>query len=259
MMNRLALSTVLVLGLLTVTAPQAQVADEVPDALAIPNWMSHFLRSLQSRNGPVNTSMEPREVTLVSRTGSTVRLRVPEAYIDRVGKVELAESGTPGGAGGFIHLVAYLPDMLPKHLAEQAGHKVHGPGIGGVFLDSEDRVDIIAAPVVPVSWAFQVEMAKKKYPYDRDADGFAVYYQTLRLSPDSKPWRSKDVLIPIGVEDAIIECTLGQNGQRLGCSVSVPQEDAVKLDVNLKSAHLSQWREIVSKARALVNSFIEAH
>jgi len=261
MVRCLALSTVLVLGLLAVTVPPAQVADDAPNVSAvsaIPGWMLNFFRLLQGRNGPVSTSMEPREITLVGRTGFTVRLRVPEAYIDRAGKVELAESGA-SGTGGFVDIVAFLPDMLPKHLAEQAGHKIHGPGIGGVFLGSEDRVGIVVYPPLPVSWASQVERAKKNYIYDRDADGFVVYYQRLPYSPDGNPPRFKDVLIPLGSEDAIIECSLGKVGQRLGCSVSVPQEAPMRIEIHLWNTHLSEWREIVSKARALVNSFIEAH
>ena len=258
MISRLALSTMLVLGLLPVAAPQAQVADEAPDASAIPAWMLHFFGWLQSRNGPVSTSMEPREITLVSRTGSTVRLRVPEAYIRRAGGLDLIENAADGTPGGNVVIVAYLPDMLPKHLAERAGHKVHGPGIAGVYVASEDEVRIDVNPESPVAWAQQIERAKKNFTYDRDADGFAVYYKKLSYSPDGKRQRYEDVLIPLGREDAVIDCALGQSGERLGCNVSVPQEGPVRLEVQLWSTHLMQRREIVSKARSLVNSFIQA-
>jgi hypothetical protein len=256
-MSRLVLSAVLVLGLLAVTAPRAQVVDGGPDAAVVPDWMWNFLRWLQGRNGPVSTSMEPREVTLVSRTGSTVRLRVPEAYIDRAGGRWMMENGSEEKPGGGVVLLVYLPGMLPKYAAEQAGYKVHGPGIGGVYLNSEDEVRIDVSPVTPVAWAREIETVKENYTYDRNTEKYAVYYKTIRGS--GAPQRYRDVLLPLESEDAIIDCALSQSGERLGCRLSVPQEGPVKLEIGLWSTHLPEWREIVSKARTLVNSLIEVH
>jgi hypothetical protein len=240
---------VLVLGLLTVTAPRAQVAD----AATVPDWMRNFLTWLRSRNGPVSTSKEPREVTLVSRTGSTVRLRVPEAYILRRGGRWMIENGAEGKAGGGVVLLVFLPGMLPKYAAEQAGYKVHGPGIGGVYLNSEDEVRIDVGPVTPVAWTREIETVKNNYTFDSNTEKYAVYYKTIRSSGK----RYRDVLLPLESGDAIIDCALSQSGERLGCTLSVPQEGPVKLEIGLWSTHLPEWREIVSKARALANSLIE--
>jgi hypothetical protein len=251
-MSRLALSAVLVLGLLAIAAPRTQLTGGGPT----PDWRGNFLGWLRGRNGPVSTSMASREVILVSRTGSTIRLRVPEAYIHRAGGREMIENVSEGKPGGGVVMEVYLPDLLPRHLAEQAGYKVHGPGIGGIYLRSEDEVRIDISPVTPVSWAREIELAKSKYTYDHNTENYAIYYQTL---PADAHRRFKDVLIPLESEDAIIDCALSQSGERLGCTLSLPQEGPTKLQIGLWSTHLPEWPEIVSKARVLVNSVIEVH
>ena len=204
--------------------------------------------------------MKPREITLVSRDGRTVRLHVPEAYIYKAGGREMIENAAQGRPGGSVEILAFLPDMLPKHLAEPAERKVFGPGIESSFTTSENALLIDVIPADPVNWVRFLERTKERYTYDRDADGFAVYYQIIRAPDDgTKPWRSTEFLIPLGSEDAIIECGLSQSGRRLRCNVRVPQQDSVRLELLISSSYLSEWREIWSKARALVATFVQHH
>jgi hypothetical protein len=221
-----------------------------------------FVKWLESGNGPASTSMKPREVTLVGHPGPRVRLRVPEAYINRVAGIEMIENGNDKYTGS-VSIVGFLPDLLPKHLAEQAGHKVHGSGafhgygIFGLYLQSDDMVPITIVPKWPASWAFRVEQTKRQYTFDRDAEGFSIYYDTIRSSRDGTRLKYKEVLIPIGSEDAIIHCTLSQTGERLGCNLEVPPEsDLIQFDFGLWSTHLPERAQIEPRVRALVRSFI---
>jgi hypothetical protein len=241
----------LALGLLAAGISRAQILDEAPRAL--PPFLQTFVEWLQSRNKPT-AIMEPREVALVSRAGTLTRLRVPIAYIDRGGGRELIEDGSRDRPGGFVSIVAYLPDLKPRYLAEQARDK---PSIGGLlFDDNEHRLGLVVSAANPENWTSKVERTKRYYTFDRDDGEFHVYFDVLRSRHESERRRWKEILIPIGAEDAIIDCALGRVGQRLGCEVSIPQEDIVQVKFMMWNTQLGQWRSIVAKAVSFTKTLI---
>jgi hypothetical protein len=252
--SRAAVTVVLVLLVSCWALPR--LPDGVPEQpQSIPSQPWKFLRWLQSRNGPATSSMKPREVTLVNRSGDMTRLLVPAAYVDRGGGWELIVSGTSDHPGGFVTLQAYLPELLPKLIAEQMGYKVHGPVRLGIYLASEDMVSIRISPANAFNWERHVQWTKERYTYERDADGYAIYYETLHLQ-NTGSWRSKEVLIPIGDPEVVIECALSQTRERLGCNVEVPSDGVVQLNFMIWSTHLVERHEIEAKVRALVDSFV---
>jgi hypothetical protein len=197
--------------------------------------------------------MEPREITLVSRAGAITRLRVPTAFIDRGGGRELFENGSKDGPGGFVAVVAYLPDLIPRFLAEQTRNAVSGSPAAGLVLDDyEHGVMLHVTAANPENWTSRVERTKQRYTYDRDEGEFHVYFDVLR----SLGRRWKEILIPIETEDAIIECSLAQTGRRLGCEVLVPQKGMIRIDFHMSSTQLHQRKSVVAKGEALINTWI---
>src|SRR5215467_14355769 len=102
-MSRLALSTVLVLGFLAVTVPQAQVADDVTDAPILSDSMLHFLKRLQSRDGPVSTSMESREVERLRWVATPTAGSIDDAQLPGLPKLQIVrELRTPGPVSSLL-------------------------------------------------------------------------------------------------------------------------------------------------------------
>jgi len=102
-MSRLALSTVLALGFLAVTAPQAQVADDATDAPILSDLMLHFLKRLQSRDGPVSTSMESREVDRLRWAATPTAGSIDDAQRPGLPKLQIVrELQTPGPVSSLL-------------------------------------------------------------------------------------------------------------------------------------------------------------
>src|SRR5262249_24841308 len=145
-------------------------------------------------------------------------------------------------------------DLIPRYLAEQTRNAGSGSPTAGLVLDDyEQRVGLHVTAANPENWTSRLEQAKLKYTYERDEGEFHVYFDVLR--PLERRW--KEILIPIGTEDAIIDCSLDRTGsRRLGCEVSVAQKGIVQMYFIMWSGQLHQWRSIVARGEALVNMWI---
>jgi hypothetical protein len=214
-----------------------------------------FLRWLQSRNGPATTSMEPRDVTLVSVTGKAVKLRIPEAYIDRAGGRDLTQTATTERPSGSVSMLTFLPDLLPKHLAAQAGHMVHGKGCCGIYVDSPDRVHITIWPR-RTEWSGYVAVIKRNHPFDRIADGYEVHFSTYRMSPDAPKIKYEEILIPLDTEDAVIHCGFSQKGERIACTIELAFDEVMAITFSLSNIHLPERKAVETKVRQLIASMI---
>jgi hypothetical protein len=245
----------LAVGLVVTGGSRALNSDESSRAPKLPAFVQSFIERLQSRNKPT-ANMEPRAITLVSRAGAATRLRVPTAYINRVGGRELFEDGSKDGAGGFVAIDAYLPDLIPRYLAEQTRNAVGVSPAEWAALDNEQRVALHVTAANPENWTSRLEWTKRKYTYERDEGEFHVYFDVLQSRHESERRRWREMLIPIETEDAIIECNLSRTGRRLGCYVYVPQKGAVQMYFIMWSTRLHQWRSIVARGEALTNMWI---
>jgi len=80
-----------------------------------------FLEPFMSFNRGPSKSMEPVTLELRNRGGSDkpIILRVPRAYIAEVAEPDQRVQS-------YVTLVVYLPDYLPRALADQAGLKTRG-------------------------------------------------------------------------------------------------------------------------------------
>jgi hypothetical protein len=67
----------------------------------------------------MSTGMEPVAVDLTNRAGKVIALRIPRAYVAQV-------SDPSEDVQTLVNVVVYLPDYLPRFLADQAGQKTHG-------------------------------------------------------------------------------------------------------------------------------------
>jgi hypothetical protein len=246
----------LAVGFVVTGGSRAQNSDEPSRAPTLPAFVQSFIERLQSRNKPT-ANMEPREIALVSRAGGVTRLRIPTAYINRVGGRELFENGSKDGPAGFVAIVAYLPDLIPRYLAEQTRNAVSGSPPTRLALDDyEQGVMLHVTAANPENWISRLERTKRQYTYDRDEGEFHVYFDAMQPLRDSEGRRWNEILIPIGTEDAIIECSLGQTGRRLGCRISLAQKGIVYIDSHMWSGQLHQWRSIVARGEALTNMWI---
>jgi len=85
--------------------------------------------------------MDPVTVELTNRANKVIALRIPPAYIAQISQPgEISQT--------FITLAVYLPDYLPRFLADRAGHKTRGEIINGIELRSNEEIEIdLRAPV----------------------------------------------------------------------------------------------------------------
>jgi hypothetical protein len=213
-----------------------------------PLW---FLGPLVPSSPKINTSMEPVAVDLTNRAGKVMALRIPRAYIAQL-------SNPSEDAQTFVNVVVYLPDYLPRFLADQAGQKTHGEVVNGIELNSHDEIVIDIQVTAPGTMAKFIEWKRGNHIYAGTFEGkFDLYYDVYQPPQGPpKPRKESGYLIPQGRDDLII--TFRSNlatSKMLGCRMQFELEDLM-LEVSFWSTNLDQYIKIKDAVTELVTSFI---
>jgi hypothetical protein len=230
---------------------EGQTGASPPHDIPGPNplW---FLEPLMPRSSNPSTSMDPVAIDLTNGAGKVIALRVPRAYIAQVSQPrEIAQS--------FINLAVYLPDYLPRFLADRAGHKTRGEMINRVRLRSEDEIEIAMRVTAPGTIAKFIESKRSNRIYGGTSkDTFDLYYDVYQPPHQASPVprRESGYLIPQGRDDLIINfATNLKTSEMLGCRMEFELGD-LDLQVAFSSKHLDQYTTIRDRVSELVRPFI---
>jgi len=196
--------------------------------------------------------MEPVAIELTHRGDKPISLRVPRAYIREISQPgEIAQT--------FITLVVYLPDYLPRALADQAGHTTRGQVINGIQLRSKEEIAIYVRATRPGAIAKYIELQRSDRIHGGTFEGkFDLYYDVYQPSPQAQPTPRKEsgYLIPLDRDDLIISFYVNLNtSEMLGCRMQFELE-RLSLEVSFSSKYLSEYTLIRDRISELIQPFI---
>jgi hypothetical protein len=231
-------------------------ADHETSELPGPNrWW--FLSPWQGFTGKAaSSSMERVSIQLANLNGKTLEpmsvrttLCVPRAYIGDV--AQPARS-----VHSYVTLVVYLPDYLPRFLAEKAGFQTQGEIVNGIQLRSE------AEMIITLKQSGSIKKFIEWIQGDRIFGGtyldkFNVYYNVKQNSATSPrvPRLESGYLVPISEDETII--TFLKNG-RMEIPFGIMQFNYRELgiDVSFAGEDLTKYQEVRNRTTELVKSFI---
>lgn len=179
-------------------------------------------------------------------------LRIPRSYI--------AQVSDPGQKiQSFITLVVYLPDYLPRALADKAGLQTRGELVNGIQLRNKAEIEIDLRATVPGSTKkFNERVKQDRILGENSDDKLKVYYNVLQKTPTSPrlPRKESGYLIPTDGEDVRIDFfTNLATSEMTGCRMHFEYEN-IELQVAFAGVHLSQYSEIRDRVLELVKPLI---
>jgi hypothetical protein len=200
-----------------------------------------------------SSSMEPVSFELTNSAQTTTRLRIPRAYISRVSE--------PGQVSqSFVRLAVYLPDYLPRFLADQAGHQTRGKLVKGIELRSPDELGITVEATIPGAEAKIIDSVRSRtLAGGKFGEEFEIRYHARLLSPDSEPVPRKEsgYLIPIARNDFSISFAASPStGEMIGCTLRFSFKDRLAVQVSFSAKQLDRYREIREAVSEMLDRFI---
>jgi len=215
-----------------------------------PLW---FFEPFMLRLSTPSTDMDPVTVELTNRANKVIALRIPPAYIAQISQPgEISQT--------FITLAVYLPDYLPRFLADRAGHKTRGEIIDGIELRSNEEIEIDLRATVPGTVAKSIEWTRSnRINGGTFNDEFDLYYDVFQPPNQAQPHSRKEFryLIPHGRDDLIIRCAANvATSEMLGCRMKSERKD-LELQVAFSSKHLDQYTQIRDRILEIVGSFFK--
>jgi hypothetical protein len=230
-------------------------ADGETSDLPGPNRWWFLSPWLGSTTGRPSSSMQPISVQLARLNGKTLeplslptRLCIPRAFIGDVSEPERPVQS-------YVTLVVYLPDYLPRFLAEKAGSETRGEIINGIRLRSESEIIITLKQSGSIKKFIESIKAEKIFG-GTYLDEFNVYYDVKQVSPSSPrlPRLESGYLVPIGEADTYI--TFLKNGR-----MEIPfgtmrfNYRELEIDVLFAGKDLAKYQEVRNRTTELVKSF----
>jgi hypothetical protein len=238
-------------GLLTVGATAAaalSLRDNIPGPDRF--W---FMGPLSPFGASASSSMKPVELELVTSAKKSVPLKIPRAYIATISEPERTQQS-------FINLVVYLPDYLPRTLADKAGHQTQGKSVGGFRLRSPDEIVITLKPSVRGLEGKLIESIKGYALSGGEyRQGLEIYYHKQYPAGSTEPIPDKHsgFLIPIGRDDFRIRFVSSpKTGKMVGCALMFNLSDDVQVEASFPAEHLDEYEQIRKIVSELISRFL---
>jgi hypothetical protein len=207
--------------------------------LVVKNSPIGMLIGLRFGNGQT-TDMDSVDIRL-SGQGGSVSLRIPKAYLDW-------KKNWDGGDQDFISMEASLPDMVPLTRDPRP------------VVKSKDRV------LITLDWSYNFGIGRSiDQRVERDlsvvhSDGDLIWLRAhdfkdrqgnLRPSVDEEDYalHEKDPKV-------LLSCLPYKFGPDVGCHISTDITDRVRANYIIRRSELYRWKEIDSRVRALIQSFV---
>jgi len=231
---------------------QAQAGESPLQDIPGPNHL-WFLEPFMPKSSSPSTSMEPVTIELTNRAGKVILLNIPRAYIAEISDPRQTDQT-------YVTLAVYLPDYLPRFLADRAGHKTRGEKINNIELRSSDEIAVYLRVTAPGTIAKSIMWTRSnRINGGTYKEKFDLYYDVSRPTPQAQPQPRKEFeyLIPHNRDDLVIRCAANVGAsEMLGCRMKFERED-LELQVAFSSKYLDNYSEIKDRVLEIVGTFFK--